>query len=335
MKKELKEKWLELYEVADQIKELEPWVNLADNNILGYIDEETGQIIYFCIMGNAGIHKGIGVYRGKEGIGLFEVLEENIPFPIMVNYQSCLKLNYLSEEETLEKNLELLNDLGIKYKDEFTSFEIYEKGYEPYQFYNEEQITEMTKYLKILFEALKAINKMSNIDYDTFHGLIERDQKGDIVINEDLPAVFAADTEPIKLKPAWLTKLRQLPIKNSLELEFDFTNHLPIAFDESKDENGRPCYPYLRVIAERRQGLIYDIQIDDQLKKTKEEFYMESLERFIKILTKSGIPSKLYVRDLETKLLLQNLEENTPIEIKVSHKLMIIDDALERLPFFK
>ena len=39
MKKELKEKWLELYEVADQIKELEPWVNLADNNILGYIDE--------------------------------------------------------------------------------------------------------------------------------------------------------------------------------------------------------------------------------------------------------------------------------------------------------
>ena len=128
MKKELKEKWLELYEVADQIKELEPWVNLADNNILGYIDEETHQIIYFCIMGNAGIHKGIGVYRGKEGIGLFEVLEENIPFPIMVNYQSCLKLNYLSEEETLEKNLELLNDLGIKYKDEITSFEIYEKG---------------------------------------------------------------------------------------------------------------------------------------------------------------------------------------------------------------
>ena len=335
MKKELKEKWLELYEVADQIKELEPWVNLADNNILGYIDEETHQIIYFCIMGNAGIHKGIGVYRGKEGIGLFEVLEENIPFPIMVNYQSCLKLNYLSEEETLEKNLELLNDLGIKYKDEITSFEIYEKGYEPYQFYNEEQITEMTKYLKILFEALKAINKMSNIDYDTFHGLIECDQKGNIVINEDLPAVFAADTEPIELKPAWLTKLRQLPIKNSLELEFDFTNHLPIPFDESKDENGRPCYPYLRVIAERRQGLIYDIQIDDQLKKIKEEFYMESLERFIKILTKSGIPSILYVRDLETKLLLQNLEENTPIEIKVSHKLMIIDDALEHLPFFK
>ena len=335
MKKELKEKWLELYEVADQIKELEPWVNLADNNILGYIDEETHQIIYFCIMGNAGIHKGIGVYRGKEGIGLFEVLEENIPFPIMVNYQSCLKLNYLSEEETLEKNLELLNDLGIKYKDEITSFEIYEKGYEPYQFYNEEQITEMTKYLKILFEALKAINKMSNIDYDTFHGLIECDQKGNIVINEDLPAVFAADTEPIKLKPAWLTKLRQLPIKNSLELEFDFTNHLPIPFDESKDENGRPCYPYLRVIAERRQGLIYDIQIDDQLKKTKEEFYMESLERFIKILTKSGIPSILYGRDLETKLLLQNLEENTPIEIKVSHKLMTIDDALEHLPFFK
>lgn len=335
MKKELKEKWLELYEVADQIKELEPWVNLADNNILGYIDEETHQIIYFCIMGNAGIHKGIGVYRGKEGIGLFEVLEENIPFPIMVNYQSCLKLNYLSEEETLEKNLELLNDLGIKYKDEITSFEIYEKGYEPYQFYNEEQITEMTKCLKILFEALKAINKMSNIDYDTFHGLIKCDQKGNIVINEDLPAVFAADTEPIKLKPAWLTKLRQLPIKNSLELEFDFTNHLPIPFDESKDENGRPCYPYLRVIAERRQGLIYDIQIDDQLKKTKEEFYMESLERFIKILTKSGIPSILYVRDLETKLLLQNLEENTPIEIKVSHKLMIIDDALEHLPFFK
>ena len=335
MKKELKEKWLELYEVADQIKELEPWVNLADNNILGYIDEETHQIIYFCIMGNAGIHKGIGVYRGKEGIGLFEVLEENIPFPIMVNYQSCLKLNYLSEEETLEKNLELLNDLGIKYKDEITSFEIYEKGYEPYQFYNEEQITEMTKYLKILFEALKAINKMSNIDYDTFHGLIECDQKGNIVINEDLPAVFAADTEPIKLKPAWLTKLRQLPIKDSLELEFDFTNHLPIPFDESKDENGRPCYPYLRVIAERRQGLIYDIQIDDQLKKIKEEFYMESLERFIKILTKSGIPSILYVRDLETKLLLQNLEENTPIEIKVSHKLMTIDDALEHLPFFK
>ena len=335
MKKELKEKWLELYEVADQIKELEPWVNLADNNILGYIDEETHQIIYFCIMGNAGIHKGIGVYRGKEGIGLFEVLEENIPFPIMVNYQSCLKLNYLSEEETLEKNLELLNDLGIKYKDEITSFEIYEKGYEPYQFYNEEQITEMTKYLKILFEALKAINKMSNIDYDTFHGLIECDQKGNIVINEDLPAVFAADTKPIKLKPAWLTKLRQLPIKDSLELEFDFTNHLPIPFDESKDENGRPCYPYLRVIAERRQGLIYDIQIDDQLKKIKEEFYMESLERFIKILTKSGIPSILYVRDLETKLLLQNLEENTPIEIKVSHKLMTIDDALEHLPFFK
>ena len=94
MKKELKEKWLELYKVADEIKSIEPWVNLADNNILGYIDEETGQIVYFCIMGNAGIHKGIGVYRGKEGIGLFETLAENFPFPIAINYQSCLKLNY-------------------------------------------------------------------------------------------------------------------------------------------------------------------------------------------------------------------------------------------------
>lgn len=334
MKKELKEKWLELYKVADEIKSMEPWVNLADNNILGYIDEETHQIVYFCIMGNAGIHKGIAVYRGKEGIGLFETLAENFPFPIMINYQSCLKLNYLSEEETLEKNLELLNSLGIKYKDEYTSFEIYKKGFEPYQFYNEEQITEMTKHLKVLMEALNAINKMSNIDYETFHGLIMRDEKGSIVIDENLPTVFAADTEPIKLKPAWLTKLKQLPVRNSLELEFDFTNHLPIPFEESKDENGRPCYPYLRVLAEKRHGLIYDIQIGDQLKETKEEFYLESLERLIKIFTKVGFPSKLYVRDLEAKLLLGEIEENTSLEIVVSHELEVIDNALEHLPFY-
>ena len=55
-----------LKKLASEFLQAELWEDLTDSDVFG-VELEDGRIAYCCVMGNSGIHKGLGIYVGKRG----------------------------------------------------------------------------------------------------------------------------------------------------------------------------------------------------------------------------------------------------------------------------
>lgn len=56
----------QLKKLAREFLQAELWEDLTDADVFG-VELEDGRIAYCCVMGNSGIHKGLGIYVGKRG----------------------------------------------------------------------------------------------------------------------------------------------------------------------------------------------------------------------------------------------------------------------------
>ena len=95
MKLKDKELWLELYEVAKRIQEIEPWNYLWNTDLLVYKCIPMNKIFYCSVMGHGGTIKSIAVYEGEQIYGFFELAEGEYPKYELINYQECLTCNFL------------------------------------------------------------------------------------------------------------------------------------------------------------------------------------------------------------------------------------------------
>lgn len=57
----------------------ELWEELTDSDVFG-VELEDGRIAYCCVMGNSGIHKGLGIYVGKRGFRTYldQINKDNV-----------------------------------------------------------------------------------------------------------------------------------------------------------------------------------------------------------------------------------------------------------------
>lgn len=114
MKLKDREAWLELYEVAEKIQELEPWKYLWDMSLLTYLSEKMKDIFYCSVMGRAGMHRAVAVYQGSQINSFWDFANNQYPNNIAINYQECLMCNFMSRQETLPQNREIIKELGLK-----------------------------------------------------------------------------------------------------------------------------------------------------------------------------------------------------------------------------
>ena len=56
----------EFKKLTSEYLRAELWEDLTDADVFG-VELENGRIAYCCVMGNSGIHKGLGIYVGKRG----------------------------------------------------------------------------------------------------------------------------------------------------------------------------------------------------------------------------------------------------------------------------
>ena len=110
MKLKDKELWLDLYEVAEKIQKLEPWRYLWDMDLLVYLCKPLNKVFYCSVMGHAGMHRAIAIYQDEQIHGLFELAKNQIPENMLINYQECITCNFISRQETLPKNREIIKE---------------------------------------------------------------------------------------------------------------------------------------------------------------------------------------------------------------------------------
>lgn len=328
MKLKDKELWLELYEIAEKIKELEPWKYLWDMDLLVYLCQPLNKIFYCSVMGRGGMHKAIAIYQQEQIHGFFELAKNQIPEYMMLNYQECLMCNFIGRQETLPKNREIIKELGLSFRGTWISFENFEKGYEPSSI--------DIKQVKIMIEALKNF-------YMMFRAIIEQGIKADFENGEILARHYDKDKKLFLNYPAPLMlpekhydiisvsddfkeDIMKIP-QTEMELEYEFLNYVPIRIRENKEQDGRYYYPRARFLADRKTGFVisHDL-INKNNYNDEKEYILESVDLLINYFYKIGRPKTIYVRDEGTKMYLKEIADKAQIKLSIKSKMKAIDE---------
>jgi hypothetical protein len=74
------QQWRDLYACAIHINKLAPWEWMTETDIFGVQSPETGEIGFVSVMGMAGEHYAVSVYRGPQGLYGFWDLQHMPPF---------------------------------------------------------------------------------------------------------------------------------------------------------------------------------------------------------------------------------------------------------------
>lgn len=333
MKLKDKEAWLELYDVAKKIQELEPWKYLWDMDFLVYLSDELQDVFYCSVMGKGGMHKGLAIYRGQQINKLLDMIDNNYPDKIMINYQECLNCNFLSREDTLPENREIIKELGLSFRGTWISFERFEKGYEPSPL-NIKQVKDMTMLLGNFYMMLKCIIEQGiKVDFEKGQVLVRHYDKDKKLYLNYPQALFAPDQDykTLMVSDDYEKAVKQIP-QTEMELEYEFLNYLPMKIKANKEKDGRYYLPRVRIMAERKSGFVMMCDlIDKKDYKDEEEYVKESAQVLIDQFYEIGRPKAIYVRDEETKACLENIAEKAQIKLIVRPKFKFIDDFYKGL----
>ena len=327
MKLKDKEAWLELYEVANKIQEIEPWKYLWDMDLLVYLSEEMKEIFYCSVMGHRGMHRAVAIYKGNQINKFFDLTKNQYPNYMIMNYQECLICNFMSRQETLPKNREIIKEIGLRFRGTWISFESFEKGYEPSPI-NMKQVKIMTVALKNFYMMFKAIiEKGIEVNFEEGEVLLRHyDKDKKLYFNYPQPLIMPEKSYyTITVNEDFEKNIIKLP-QTEVEFEYDFLNYVPIRIRENKEKDGRYYYPRARFIVERKTGFVikYDL-IDKNNYKNEMEYVIESVELLVDYLYKMGRPKRIYVRDEETKMYLKDIADKAQIKLTVRPKLKSID----------
>ena len=328
MKLKDKELWLELYEIARKIQELEPWKYLWDMDLLVYLCQPLNEIFYCSVMGHAGLHKAIAIYKGDQIQGFMELAKNQIPEYMMLNYQECLMCNFINRQSTLPKNREIIKELGLSFRGTWISFESFEKGYEPSTI-SIEQVKTMIEALKNFYMMFRAIIEQGiKADFENGEMLARHyDKEKKLFLNYPAPLMLPEKHyDTIRVDKEFEKEMMKLS-QTDMELEFEFLNYVPIRIRENKEKDGRNYYPRARFIADRKTGfaISYDL-INKNDYKDEKDYIMESVELLINYFYKMGRPKRIYVRDEESKTYLEDIANKAQTKITVRPKLKAIDE---------
>ena len=332
MREEEKNIWLKLYEVASKIEKLEPWKKLWDCDLFVYTeDDDPKKTLYFCTMGRGGIHKSIAIYDNTHINDLLELFNRDHNGIMSVNYQQCLKVCYLPKKETMPENIKLIKNLGLKYKNEWISFEKFEIGYGPYIVDNINDLTFLTKALNTYYEMYtKYINDNMQIAFENGDVFVRNNNTKDEIISDKVENIFNIERinnnyEEIEISKKIIDDINNAKTTN-MELEFEFLNYIPLNIMDQKEQNGRFKYPLLFTIIDRKTEFVFSINLNDKEEmKNMDKYCNECIAKLRDIILQIGKPKRIYVRDEKTKNVLTNFAKETNIDIAIDGNLSGVD----------
>lgn len=336
MKLKEKELWLELYEVAQKIQDIEPWKYLWDMDVLMYLSEPLQDIFYCSVMGRAGLHKAIAVYRGRQINRFYESAKNKFPPLTSINYQECLICQFMSRNDTLKENRDLIKEIGLSFRGIWISFENFEKGYEP-SVLSLSQVKVMIEALKNFYMMFRAIIEQGMIiNFDHYETLIRRyDKKTKLYFNYvDKLFIPEDDYGIVSVDKNFERDILKVP-QNSLELEYEFMNYFPMRIKENKEADGRYYYPRSRILMDRKTGLaLYQKFVDKNDYENEQEYIIESVKFLTDYMFEKGRPKTIYVRDDETKYCLEDILNKAHVNLRVNSKLKVIDKFYDEFSKF-
>jgi hypothetical protein len=126
----------QLYESIGKVRDLAPWDWMEEDDLFGVQDPDTGEYGFVSIMGMAGEHFAVAVYRGERGLFGFWHMQQKGPNMSIEDVLGTPQLQAsLEDRETLEKrDRDQIKALGLKYRgrNAWPMFRSYRPGFLPW-----------------------------------------------------------------------------------------------------------------------------------------------------------------------------------------------------------
>ncbi len=71
MTKPSRDEWARLFAAVDAFRSLSPWQWMAEDEVTGVQDPETGEITWCCVLGAYGEVFGLAAYNGTRGLSIY------------------------------------------------------------------------------------------------------------------------------------------------------------------------------------------------------------------------------------------------------------------------
>lgn len=255
------ESWKELYEVTLNIKELAPWKNLWDSDLIAICLPGREEPVFCSILGRGGACFGISAYVGLDGLADFNMLsrseESHLPVDFVMFEQSNLSCYFGSRDEVPNEQKKVIKALDLKFRGDknWAYFESYKKGYMPY-ILDSEEVTLLIAVYKNLYMALRAfVEQGLVVDFDHGNCLWRTFSKEkELWLNFEAPIPVAEKKNPhVELKD----ELQKRMLKNQPKLNAEIILELAYMNAYVKDPDfERPLNPMLFLAMDAANGTI-------------------------------------------------------------------------------
>ncbi len=321
------EEWKDLYDIAIRLKEMKPWEELWDMDLITILPYGKDEPCICSVMGRGGECFGIGAYIGINAIHNFFVManSHDVPSHQLIRYQNNVMCNFGNRDELTKKELNIIKELGLKFrgKNNWIYFRVFETGYAPYM-PDRNQVLELTDILKHLYMAIEALHKGLKIEFENGKTLMRRfDEQSNSWINYEMPVFMPKVQYPVPaLEDQLLIKrLKKQPSNNSI-LELDIAYLNSTINDRSYD---KPLIPRLCILADKRSEMLLS-----QVMVTPEDDEVNIVfGTIINYILQREKPKQIIVRDTYMFSILLDLCKQVGIDIIQSGQLQAIDEFAE------
>lgn len=323
----LKEKWLHLYDVANQIGCFRPWEDFSEKDCFTYIWKDKSKTVLFSFIGESAQKCGIACYIGEEDymrarVRLTAGNSKHEPAFMLQNALICLWDN---REDLSKKSYELIKELDFKFrgKGAWLHFDRYEIGYVPTPL-DEKEVDFLTTAFENLHMMLRAIyGKGMDPEFD----------KGKTLVRWYEPKDEVYYTHPFKIDHSvgiitravvtvqendWMREVRTMP-KADYSIELDWS-YVGVIYD---DDDGRETFPHLLLAVEPKSGYIIVNRLLPP-SQNKPDVIFNVLDYLIE---RYGKPAEIAICEEDLKGILADVCTKTNIKLTVRKRLTAVNNA--------
>ncbi len=320
MTEEERKIWLNLIEISDIAYDYAPWQYVKENQFLAFINDKN-EMWYASVLGSHNQFHGIIFIQDKDINKYLEIYKNNFSAIQTYNYQIGYMISFIKAKELKDDELNLYRQIGIKFNDIAFRFQKFEKGYLPHLLNNDEAsvLFYLLNNFIMIFnhlerktvlppedgEMLTRFYSIKDHNYQTANiKFFTNEEKYDII------PLDSFDISDVKGRP--------------IELEFDFTNYLPIAIGTNYEDGKYRLNKYFALADSIKNKMINIEVIDDSKFENEMEYNKEMINKLIQFIKNNYIPKRIIVRDNYAYNLLKEFERISGIEVRID-KIRVID----------
>lgn len=324
------EQWKILYESATRIKELKPWENFWDLDLIGVIKDDDEDSVFYSVLGRGGDCYGIAVYEGFEGLNSFLMLMMQQSMNLSTQYamfnQKNLTCYWGNRDELTDKQRKIIKELGYTYrgKNQWLYFLSFEPGYYPYNM-DADEVVRMTEHMQNLERALKCYEEETeSIDFEhgnMFHIML--DEENEIISTGEMPLPFTSFQfgNLVITDEELLSNLAKVPKCNAV-LEADVSVLGASLTDKKYD---RPANPALSLLGDANTGTV----IKFEMVGSEDDAIVMLAEILIGFIFRYGAPKEIRVSNVIVEAGLEQICNVCGIKLRRVKRLQGLDEFIQ------